>query len=481
MSEVIYAVVKQMADRYSHAGISISPKPNTALAPIVQEIIAPVEKELGKHQNASELVNAVNDNFDDGDNVFDYNEDGVMVGVAVEALKEQAFSELVPVVKGLIQKTKTVVIPAVSSIVDRAYADVADNINSGSLKLNMLSDDSDHPLWRSEYLLNTLFNAVTNQTTSNENNTISALVSFKGFDDTRLDEIIKTGDEYTDGLIEDYLAKFNRKEALEYSYHTTFRVGSPNRHTLQCPRLHAFLSLLMAYRFVEDTPDGITGSSLDVYEFEMTKVINYWASSVKFSIDNDKYYTDKGIFVRQYQVVGSEFGGKADIIVNGQLLDVFDERVGNIEVLYGASISDQPTTITELAEKAERYCQRWANYYKVCQSEQNDKFQDLFCSAVTKHIRAFASEFEYKIDEKEIDNMFKHLSFTSLNEDNSYTYARKFIVKSLFQDDNINKLLNNADAFLEADSTEESIDVALEIALLDLLAEWAIDQMIIKG
>lgn len=483
MAEVIYAVVKQMTDKFSHAGLSFSPKKNTALEPIVQEILAPIEKEFGQFSTANDLVAHINDKFDDGDHTFDYKADDEepVIGVAVEAFKEAAFEELRPVVIGLVKKTKEVALPAVNSIIDKAYEIVSDDVNTGNLRLTMESDRTDDPVWILDYLQNTLFNAATNDS-GNAVPVVSKRVSFRNYDDSQLEELIKTGDTYTDNVINEYLNRFNRHEALEYSYHRTFRAVPKNTHECQCPMLHAFLSLLMAFRFVEETPTGVTGESLEIFDFEMAKVINYWVGVLKEQLSFAKYRADHGLFINSYQEHGNEFSGNGKIVVNGLLLDRFEEEIGDIDVIYGASVSNRPVDFDTLKERAEAYRNRWLEFYKVSQGIRNDNFQTIFCSAIVREVRAFAKEFNYTLNEGALKEIFTDLTYTSLNNETAFGYARKYIVNALFQDNNINKLLDNADEFMDKNSDDEcSLDVALEIALIDLLAEWAIAQMDIKG
>ena len=472
MAFTIKPISVQVATILARGGVYLAPKPNGLFSSMAKQIEGLVDLDPREEVSTEQLVTKTNSIIKEcSANPFTVSteDDGPILGSGLDVYPELAFNELKPTVLALVGQIKTLALPTVNQLFEKAYKTTQELVNTGGIQLTAVSDLSEHPVWSNDSL-HRILAGVEDTTTATP--AISNGVSFPAFDDEIVGEYLKTGDNFLDSEVEDLLTHYNRHEALEFVYHSVFTPYGQNNHQSQDLALEALLALLMARGFLLETPDGGSGVELAEFQLAMRRIVNYYGEYIRslLRMRNSLLKTDR--LITSFPQAGAEYNAGSTIRYLGAAWQRFEDLGGDVDLLFGAYVSsDQPRTVSDILDRAEQLRGKWASHVQYSQQARNDRFAEAFAMQVRKEVIAFAKEHELKIDTAVlIDELETRYALT---QDNVYSFARRAICRTLFPDTQYLQVLENMDS-ITASNPAISDDNAFELALIDTLVAWAL-------
>lgn len=472
MAFTIKPISVQVATLLARGNVYLEPKPNGLFTAMAEQIAGLVDIDPREEVSTEQLVTQTNNIIKScSENPFTVSteDDGPILGSGLDVYPELAFNELKPMVLGLVGQIKTLVIPTVNQLFEAAYKTTSELVNTGGIKLAVKSDFSEHPFWSND-AFHHLLNGIEDTTTATP--AISNGVVFPEFDDEIVGQYLQTGDNFLDSELEDLLSNYDRHEALEYAYHTAFTPFGTNNHKMQDPLLESVLTFMMARGFLIETPDGVSGVELPEFQLAMRRIFNYHGAVIKRALNQREAQLKNGGLIKWFPADGEEYNSGSAIIYLGQAWQRFEDLGGDVDLLYGAYISQERyRTIDALIENADRLRGIWASHVQYSQQTRNDQFQGAFSMQLRKEINAFANEHSLKIDGTVLADALRPRM--NLTQDNVYAFARQAICHTLFPNTQYLSVLENMDS-ITASNPSISDDNAFELALIDTLVGWAL-------
>jgi hypothetical protein len=465
-----------LVDHLKKGNVNISFKPDTILAPIAGQLLAPIEDAPVESTEAA--VSKVNDYLDkNSPNVFTSSlEETALFGNPVEVGVQAVKNDLLPIALGITEKIKNSIIPATNDIFEKAYEAVSSTVDNGGVNLNIVTDGQDLALYQNPALL-----AILDGYSEESVGALLGNIYFPILSAETLLTAIHSVNASLNSSLDEALGA-NAESIVTNAYIYYFNVDAPrisSRDFLDVnDRLIDVAALLLTVAFSEDIPDGITGvDEPSQYRNALDKLcarlVNQVRNTIRYGINVSK----TGRLVLRWPEDGSEFAQNATIVVNGRIYNEWLENGGTVDIIYGSYADNKEANAVTLQEKKDYYERAWYRYVAAKQSALKDDFERIFVSALRKEIFAYASANGYTVIDKGIEKLYERE--TSINPDCAYGFARRAVVNSLFGDGDYLNVLEEIDHIAET-TPGISFEDATELGIIDWLASWVVSTLDIK-
>lgn len=470
----ITEVVRKLADQIVEGGVRLSAKPDTPVALVASALSVPMENI--EAENSEELVASVESHFKvHQPNPFtaSFESDELVLGDEKELSLEAVLKSYTPIAQGIVETVRDRVIPTVNAIYEKAFTETNDNIVSGGIKLDIVTDGSENPIWANPAILEFVnANALgdVNQTSIDE-------LTFPSLPADALKDVLNNTHGEIQELVLNYLGE-DVDAAMQTVYNRAFRAGTDVLSNGP-EELYPLLGMLIATHLRSNPPEGMSGvEDVGIYRAHIDRLINAFGAQMKRHIETGALFVKTDRLVIKFPEPRSEYKEGSKIIVNGLLWDSYLESGGSVDAVYGAFVSStRPTKVATILEDKAELERAWVRYVAAAQSAQKDDFERVFVGALHRTIYSQAEELGLSVDSKGIEHMYKRE--TSIDPDCAYHFARRAVVNSLFADGDYLSVIEEIDAIAEKLPGIELAD-AVELGIIDWLVKWALDQVSVK-
>lgn len=474
MTDVITGISEKVTNSIVGSGLSLEFKADSILAPIAGEVNLIAENTT--ETSLEGMVAKVNEYFESKNpNPFETSMESFNLGNTFFVGVDAVVNDITPMAAGILSVIKDQIIPTTNSIFEVAYNAASESVDGGGVRLNIVTNGLEHPIWQNVALLSIVESYAA---TGNMDDTRTVGLTFPEMSTEQLIAAIGTVNASLNADVTSFLgvdsealiqaaykATFNVPGGVSYDYSTLFG------NTLKV----SLISLLLALAFSEEIPADVEGvDDLGQYRAIMRKSITAFAlrleNTLKYVINTRK--ADR--LVLSYPVAGSEFTTGAEIVVDGILFEEWLNLGGSVDAIYGSYVSDQRPYGAALLADLPSYEKSWVRYIGAKQSSMRDNFVSVFCGHLRDAIYAFGKANNITVRKEGIDMLFDRS--TSLDSDNAYPFARRAVTHCLFDAGEYLAVLEGIDSIAEA-TPEISIEDAVEIATVEWLVDWALDQI----
>lgn len=477
MSDVITQLAEKVTSQLAAGGVGLSLKADSLLGPIAGEIELIASN--ANEPSLEALVSTVNQYFEESNpNPFEVSTESFNLGNTFLAGIDGLEKDILPMVTGIISNIKDSIIPAANAIFETAYSDTSDSVEGGGVRLNIVTDGLEQPLFANVALASIL--EAYSPLGRLEDQSVSGLT----FPDLPTETLQATVNSVNNSLNTDLaeLLGMDSEVLLQAAYKSVFNVAGGTR--LDFTKLYGrelklkVISLLLAIGFSEEIPEGVEGvDDVGQYRAILRKTIACFALQVSNVLTYNGNLIRQDRLVLDYPASGSEFTVGAEIVVSGKLYPEWLELGGCVDAIYGSYVSERRVSGAGLLADREKYERAWVRYIATKQSSMRDNFESVFVSRLRDAIYQYGKDNGLTVKRSAIDKMFERSS--SIDADNAYPFARRVIVNALFDEGEHLVILENVDAVAAA-SPEISLEDAVDIAITEWLVDWALDQISIS-
>ena len=474
MSDTVKNLSRNLTDQLISGGIALSIKEDSLIAPIVGELLRPMEsietdsvEALIKHTNAYFESNTPNP--------FAPSMESEVVGNSVSIGVDAVLNDLKPIAVGIVETVRSNVLPAVNTIFERAYDTTSETVDRGGVLVSIETDGSENPIWKNPALAALV--ADLNEASELGDNYITKLVfpnlPFESLNE-RLHSVNNILNESIDTLLGDCAEK-----VLTSVYSEKFNTGGVVDTSVRCERLKNLIGLLLGISFREDIPDGVTGVD-DAGQYRA--ILDSFVDGCILHLVRAHAYTESitksGRLVLEFPPQEDMFKGGAKILVNGFIYESWLEAGGSVDAIFGAYVSNtQPRNGADILANKPQLEREWVRRVGLAQSTLRDDFERVFTNELRREIYKYADEVGLKVDEKGIEKMYERTS--SIDSHNCYGFARRAVVACLFADGDYLSVLEEVDA-ISAKVPGIELEDAIDLAIIDWLVGWALSMVNIK-
>lgn len=478
MSSIINSIAMRVATKLNDGGVSTQFKRDAILAPIAGEIASIGDNIIDSNQQISleDLSDTLVEHFEsNAPNDFEIPDNLEHLGNTFTAGVDAIVEDVMPIVTGIIGDVKTKVIPATNEIFKNAYGVASEKINTGAIKLEIVSDGLESPIFKNPAFLQ-IVESVANS--ADVSITSTAGISFPEIDTETLLECLKKINGSLSGDIVDYLGN-DYDRILKGAMYTVFNAPSSTNYVAGASIADDIkvrvAALLLSVYFMEDVPEGVTGvDDIDKYREAVLEVSRTYAALVRAAFAYSDALYNQGQLVRAYPNKAGIPLDEGTIVVVGRTFNEFIELGGEVDLIFGAYVSDKNVNLQPLMENADRYNYSWTQYVSRRQSIATDRFQAYFQTALKSEVIRYAQENNLKLDDDVIDDIYDVDGV--LDPDNAYLFTRKIVCDAFFDDGEYLQIISTVDSII-AKNPEIKLDDAVDTALIDWLVSWTLDQV----
>lgn len=474
--QTIKPVSRQLADYLASIGLYLTPKPNSAFAPLADAIVSDVKLDFEGDVSSESLVAEINRQFDEKrPNIFAKSFEAVSIeedapieeGVLYDELCNAAFGELNPIVMGIVDGLKNVVNPAINTIFEAAYNAVSDQIETGGVKLAVITNKNELPLWTNASFIELVNRSIDDISTHQR---VNAELVFPPMEVTDLLQRIQTGNSLIDAEVADYLKEYNVEQLVEHTYGEIFNVETATRYPGQGQLPESVVALLLTLNFMQDIPEGVYGMEAQPYRLELTHVLCWHAKIISAFLAETAVSANVDRLIMSFPEDNSIFSEEKAIVVCGLGYAKFLDMGGSVDAIYGSYVGGQYRRMGEILAKAPQLERQWLTHVAIRQSANLDDFQRKFVFELRRNILKYAQDNDIKFIESAINQMFE--DGYSIKPETAYAKVRPVIINALWPNTEYGNVLCCIDSVCEK---LEGIDFdeALELGLIEWLTQWA--------
>lgn len=473
--QTIKPVSRQLADYLASIGLFLAPKPNSVFAPLVSGIVDDVKADFSEEISSEAFVAKINEQFDERRPTifaksFESLEESeeVVEGVIYDELCKAAMVELQPIVLGIVDGLKNIVNPAINTIFETSYNAVSDQIETGGVKLSVVTNKNELPLWSNAAFIQLVMGSIDD---ISAHQTINSEIVFPEMAVSDLVTRIKTGNDLIDAEVLDYLNNYNVENLVEHTYSEIFNVESATRYPGQGQLPESVVALLLTLNMMEDIPEGTYGMEHTPYRLELARVACWHAGIIASFLKETEVNASVDRLIISFPSDNAIFSEDKAIVVCGLGYEKFLDMGGSVDAIYGSYVGSQYRRTHELLEHAPRLERQWMSHVTIAQSANLDDFQRKFVHEIQRNIVRYANDNGINADMDVVDEMFDE-GF-QVKPDNAYKAVRPIIIDALWKGSEYTKVLDCVDSVCEK---LEGIDFAeaLELGIIEWLVQWSL-------
>lgn len=475
---VISTLAESISNGLANSGVYLSPKPKSVFEPFVnamsmaEELIEDEDiSEEGYRVAVNSALSSVFNPFAETPSIED-----IAIGNIPNEIYEQAINELKPVVVGMVTTLKDVVLPVVDEIFNTTYEQVKDRIQTGGVKVSIVTDLSEHPIWSNPAVI---------EMSKLPNNYIPQEipdgfpVHFPSPDITELKNLIFNSDDLFNSELADFI-KESTGESVETVIDDTHAIlfRGLKRKIFDDPA-KLIIAVILTHYYKNEIPDGIEGIELSEYRLKMHSLhLGYVALlNRKLSMMMDMS-TDSRIVIR-YPERNELFLEGSAVIVNGRLYQQWLANGGDVDFIFGSMVmKNRYYSGDDLIANGQKLVAEWEMFIRYAQQSRLDDFQRIYLDTLRINIVNYAQEngISYKVEN--INQLYERIS--GLTEDTVYRFTRKFVIRCLFDNKDYIYIAETIDQIADEEETLDINDVA-QLAIIDWLVKWSLQHIAINA
>lgn len=474
---VISNLAESISNGLANAGVFLSPKPKSVLEPFVnamsmaEEIIE--EEEIATEGYRVAVNNAMRDVFNPFADTPSLEE--LAIGNIPQEIYDQAINELKPVVVKMVTTLKDVVLPSVDEIFNKTIEQVKDRVQTGGVKVSVVTDLSEHPIWTNPSVVE-MSKLPANYV--HEQFPLQFPIRFPDVDVTELKNLIFNADELFNSELTSFIKASSGQSAenvIDDTHGILFR-GMSGKIYEDPAKL--IIAVILTHFYKTDIPDGLEGIELDEYRRKMHAMhLGYVALlNRKLAMMNDMA-TDSRLVI-SYPERSEVFTEGAKVVVNGRLYQQWLANGGDVDFIYGSlAMTHRYYTGEDLIANGQKLINEWTMFIRYAQQSRLDDFQRIYLDALRINIAEYAKENGLTIDSKNVNMLYERIS--GLTEETVYRFTRKMVIRCLFDNKDYIYIAETIDQIADEEETLDIHDVA-QLAIIDWLVKWSLQHVAIE-
>lgn len=473
MTDTVKTLSRNLADKFIAGGISLSVKEDSLIAPVIGELLRPME--AIETDSVEAMIKHTNNYFESvSPNPFATSMESDIVGSPVAIGIDATLKDLKPIAVGIIDKVRNAVLPAVNTIFEAAYSKTSENVDRGGVLVKIKTDGSENQIWKNPALL-AILESVSEAAELSDNRLTKLVFPQLSFDALieRVHSVNPLLNETVDALLGDCA-----EVIVQSVYNDKFNTGA-QVDEVRCERTKNLIGLLLAISFREDIPEGVTGvDDASQYRAIVGTLVDGCVLHLKRAIAYTESISKSGRLIVDFPAQEDMFKGGAEIVVNGYIYESWLEAGGSVDAVFGAYVSvEQPRSASTILANKPQLEREWVRRVGLAQSTLRDDFERVFVTNLRHEIQNYAKDVGLSVDSKGVDKMYERTS--SINADNCYGFARRAVVGCLFSDGDYLSILEEVDA-ISTKVPGIELEDAIDLAIIDWLVDWALSMVNIK-
>jgi hypothetical protein len=418
-------------------------------------------------------------------------DDSKLRGVSGEVEHDVAMNELVNLaskaITGNFDLARNGVIPAVKQVHDE-YSTFMRAMEVDAKQPVSIVPNVYHDIWSNPQLQG-LVERFENVALSEAKTT----VSFPMIDGSALVEMLKTGIDSFDGVVQDWFENQPIDKPMQ-TYHKVFVGGAPvGRQTNAVHRTpegdldrnDLLLVFMIASNFEEHMPDGMT-VELDRVRLILSRIREQAGRAINAEFkrrDRDRRIKNLVYRVAKYDWEYTT-DGRTTVMVNNDVYKAFLEEGGTPEAIYGAVVTGGSTEYHSLVENKEVNEKRWAKYAALHSQKVAAQIYTSQREAARRAMTKFINDQD--VEELPLDRVDMHQRVLKVlggmnpkDFQDDLTAIRCLVCDVLYAHTNVRMVLDAMDAAGTNDPNMNARECAL-MSVIDLVARWMASQINVK-